>query len=102
MAGRLIEVELRVRDVDRSLRFYRDLLGLSLGQPEVHQDGGARHVHASWGSWAERAKDFLLFNSILPRLVRNRARTSVSPWKTRTRCMPHLNAPVSMSFTRPR
>jgi catechol 2,3-dioxygenase-like lactoylglutathione lyase family enzyme len=62
VAGRLIEVELRVRDVDRSLRFYRDLLRLPFGQPEVHQDGGARHVHAAWGSWAEGAKDFLLFN----------------------------------------
>ncbi len=62
MAGRLIEVELRVRDVDRSLRFYRDLLGLPFGQPEVHQDGGARHVHATWGAWAAGAKDFLLFN----------------------------------------
>jgi catechol 2,3-dioxygenase-like lactoylglutathione lyase family enzyme len=62
VAGRLIEVELRVRDVDRSLRFYRDLLRLLFGQPEVHQDGGARHVHAAWGSWAEGAKDFLLFN----------------------------------------
>jgi catechol 2,3-dioxygenase-like lactoylglutathione lyase family enzyme len=62
VAARLIEVELRVRDVDRSLRFYRDLIGLPLGEPEVHQDGGARHVHATWGSWADGAKDFLLFN----------------------------------------
>jgi catechol 2,3-dioxygenase-like lactoylglutathione lyase family enzyme len=62
VTARLIEVELRVHDIDRSLRFYRDLLGLPLGQPEVHQDGGARHVHAAWGSWAEGATDFLLFN----------------------------------------
>lgn len=76
VAGRLIEVELRVRDVDRSLRFYRDLLGLPLGQPEVHQDGGARHVHASWGSWAEGAKDFLLFN-IYPAETGEESRASV-------------------------
>lgn len=62
VASRLIEVELRVRDVDRSLRFYRDLLGLPVGDPEVHRDGGARHVHAAWGSWAEGSEDFLLFN----------------------------------------
>ena len=62
MASRLIEVELRVRDVDRSLGFYRDLLGLPLGDPEVHQDGEARHAHAAWGSWAEATEEFLLFN----------------------------------------
>jgi len=62
MTVRLIEVELRVGDVDRSLRFYRDLLGLPFGQPEVHRDGGARHVHATWGSWAEEASDFFLLN----------------------------------------
>jgi predicted enzyme related to lactoylglutathione lyase len=62
VAGRLIEVELKVRDIDRSLRFYRDLVGLPFGQPEVHQEGGSRHVHATWGKWAEGAKDFLLFN----------------------------------------
>lgn len=75
MTTRLIEVELRVRDVDRSLRFYRDLLGLALGQPEVH-DGTARHVHATWGSWAEGAKDFLLFN-IYPAGTDETSRASV-------------------------
>jgi catechol 2,3-dioxygenase-like lactoylglutathione lyase family enzyme len=72
----LIEVELRVRDVDRSLRFYRDLLGLPFGQPEVHQDGGAPHVHAAWGSWAEGAKDFLLFN-IYPAETSEESRANV-------------------------
>jgi len=61
VAAQLIEVELRVRDVDRSLRFYRDLVGLPLGQPEVHEDGGTRHVHAAWGSWSN-GKGYLLFN----------------------------------------
>ena len=75
MTTRLIEVELRVADVDRSLRFYRELLGLALGQPEVHEDS-ARHVHASWGSWAEGANDFLLFN-IYPAETGERSRASV-------------------------
>ncbi len=26
------------------------------------EDGGPGHVHAAWGSWAEGATDFLLFN----------------------------------------
>lgn len=75
MTARLIEVELRVRDLDRSLRFYRDVVGLPLGQPEVHQDGGARHVHAAWGSWAD-GKDYLLFN-IYPAEIGQESRASV-------------------------
>ncbi len=62
MVARLIEVELRVRDLDRSLRFYRDLLGLPVGDPEVHDGGRVRHAHATWGSWAHGAEGFLLFN----------------------------------------
>ena len=62
MGVRLIEVELRVRDLARSIRFYRDLVGLPLGDPEVHQSEGDRHAHATWGTWAGGAKDFLLFN----------------------------------------
>ncbi len=76
MAARLIEVELKVRDLDRSLRFYRDLLGLPLGQPEVHEDGGLRHAHASRGSWSDGAKDFLLFN-IYPAETGQESRTNV-------------------------
>jgi len=76
MAARLIEVELRVRDLDRSLRFYRDLLGLPLKQPEVHEEGGLRHAHASRGSWSDGAKDFLLFN-IYPAETGQESRSNV-------------------------
>ncbi|HVS07923.1 MAG TPA: VOC family protein [Candidatus Dormibacteraeota bacterium] len=76
MAARLIEVELRVRDLERSVRFYRDLLGLPLGQPEVHADGGLRHAHASRGSWSNGAEDFLLFN-IYPAETGEESRTNV-------------------------
>ncbi len=62
MGSRLIEVEFRVRDVDRSLRFYRDVVGLPFAGTEVHDGEGARHAHATWGSWAKGAGDFLLFN----------------------------------------
>jgi len=62
MTVRLMEVELRVRDLGRSIRFYRDLVGLPLGDPEVHDGEGAHHAHATWGKWAGEAKDFLLFN----------------------------------------
>src|SRR5258708_19253527 len=76
MAARLIEVELMGRDLDRSLRFYRDLLGLPLGQPELHEDGGLRHAHASRGSWSDGAEDFLLFN-IYPAETGQESRTNV-------------------------
>lgn len=60
MGSRLIEVELRVRDLDRSLRFYRELLGLPVGEPETHGEEDVRHAHATWGSWGQDG--FLLFN----------------------------------------
>src|SRR2546427_10110558 len=38
VSARLIEVELRVRDVARSARFYRELIGVSVGGGETHGD----------------------------------------------------------------
>ncbi len=76
MSVRLIEVELRVRDLDRSVRFYRDLLGLPLGDPELHQAAGARHVHAAWGTWSTGGRDFFLF-TISPAEADEESRASV-------------------------
>lgn len=53
MGGRLIEVELRVGDVERSIRFYRDLLGMPVGDPERHGEQDATHAHATWGAWGK-------------------------------------------------
>lgn len=64
-----------MRDVERSLRFYRDLLGVPLGDPETHEGDGVRHVHAAWGSW-DREGAFLLF-SLYPARPGEETRTNV-------------------------
>lgn len=58
---RPIEIELRVRDIDRSRAFYR-LIGVPVEEPEVHEGEHDRHAHASWGSWRQDADDFLLLS----------------------------------------
>lgn len=58
MGIRLIEVELRVSDLERSLHFYRDLVGLPL---EAEEHDGERHAHAVWGSW-KGDQPFLMLN----------------------------------------
>jgi predicted enzyme related to lactoylglutathione lyase len=52
-AIRLIVTELRVADLERSLRFYRELLGLPFADIERHEDDDVPHAHASWGSWRD-------------------------------------------------
>lgn len=59
--ARPIEIELRVRDVDRSRAFYR-LIGCPIDEPETHKGEEDRHAHASWGSWSAAADDFLLLS----------------------------------------
>lgn len=59
--ARLIEVELRVRDLERSLRFYRDLIGLPFGKIETHSDEDVQHAHVTWGEWNDRG-EFLMVN----------------------------------------
>jgi predicted enzyme related to lactoylglutathione lyase len=59
--SRLIEVELRVSDLERALRFYRDLVGVPFGAVETHEGDDVRHVHATWGNWDERG-EFLMLN----------------------------------------
>lgn len=63
MPGRVIEVELRVADVERSASFYRDL-GVPVGELEDHGGREEPHVHASWGKWSPDpdAGGFLLLN----------------------------------------
>ena len=61
MSSRLIEVELRVRDLERALSFYRDLVGLPFGDIETHEGDDTKHAHATWGDWDGR-REFLMVN----------------------------------------
>ena len=62
MSARLIEIELRVRDVARSARFYRDLVGVSVGDIETHDADTEPHVHATWGEWTPKEPSLLMLN----------------------------------------
>jgi predicted enzyme related to lactoylglutathione lyase len=61
VSSRLIEVELRVRDLERALQFYRDLVGLPFGDIETHEGDDTKHAHATWGDWDE-GREFLMVN----------------------------------------
>ena len=58
---KLIELTLRVRDVQRSRDFYEGL-GVPCGPLDTDEPGGDRHVHAMWGTWSADADDFLMLN----------------------------------------
>ena len=62
MPARLIEIELRVVDVERSRRFYRDLIGVPVGELETHGADTETHVHATWGEWSGAEPSLLMFN----------------------------------------
>jgi predicted enzyme related to lactoylglutathione lyase len=62
VAARLIEIELRVRDVARSARFYGDLVGVTVGDIETHDADSEPHVHASWGEWTPNDPSLLMLN----------------------------------------
>jgi predicted enzyme related to lactoylglutathione lyase len=62
MEARLIEIELRVHDVSRSARFYRDLIGVTVGDIETHDADSEPHVHASWGEWTPNDPSLLMLN----------------------------------------
>ena len=62
MAARLIEIELRVRDVARSARFYGDLVGVAIGDIETHKADSTPHVHATWGEWTPKDPSLLMLN----------------------------------------
>ena len=62
MPARLIEIELRVRDVALSARFYRDLVGVSVGDVETHDGESEPHVHATWGEWTPHEPSLLMLN----------------------------------------
>src|SRR6266566_1876090 len=47
VSARLIEVELRVRDVARSARFYRELIGVTVGDVETHGDRKSTRLNSS-------------------------------------------------------
>jgi predicted enzyme related to lactoylglutathione lyase len=62
MSARLIEIELRVRDVARSASFYRDLVGVTVGDIETHDADSEPHVHATWGDWTPKEPSLLMLN----------------------------------------
>jgi predicted enzyme related to lactoylglutathione lyase len=62
MSARLIEVELRVADVDRSRRFYRDLIGVEVADLERHGADAEAHAHATWGTWSRSEPSLLMLN----------------------------------------
>ena len=62
MPARLIEIELRVRDVARSARFYRDLIGVTVGDIETHDADTEPHAHATWGEWTPKEPSLLMLN----------------------------------------
>lgn len=74
--GRLIEVELRVRDVDRSAAFYR-MVGAPVGEPEVHGGEDVRHVHAGWGTWSREGSESYLLLNIYPADLGAEGRVSI-------------------------
>jgi len=61
MPARLIEVALRVADIDASARFYRDVVGVALERQEPHAPDPQPHYSASWGRWERAEGDFALF-----------------------------------------
>jgi predicted enzyme related to lactoylglutathione lyase len=61
VSSRLIEVELRVSDLEHALHFYRDLVGLPFGDIETHEGDDTKHAHATWGDWDGR-QEFLMFS----------------------------------------
>lgn len=62
MSARLIEIELRVADVERSRRFYRDLVGVPVGDLETHGADSEPHAHATWGEWSTSGPSLLMLN----------------------------------------
>jgi predicted enzyme related to lactoylglutathione lyase len=62
MPARLMEIELRVADVERSRHFYRDLIGVPVGDVETHGTGTQPHVHATWGDWSGADPSLLMLN----------------------------------------
>jgi predicted enzyme related to lactoylglutathione lyase len=62
MPARLMEIELRVADVERSRHFYRDLIGVPVGDVEKHGTDTQPHVHATWGDWSGADPSLLMLN----------------------------------------
>lgn len=56
MPSRLMEVLLRVDDVQRSVEFYRDTLGIPL---EPGDEAGS-HFEVFWGGWAADSSELLM------------------------------------------
>ncbi len=56
-----MELDVRVRDLDRAVRIYRDALNLPLAG-HSHHEGDPFHYHASWGDWTGAPESFFLFS----------------------------------------
>lgn len=59
--ARLIEVEVRARDIDAAARFYREVIGVPLERNEPHPPRWEPHYGAEWGTWRDSGGDFALF-----------------------------------------
>src|SRR5438552_13866277 len=65
MPPRIMELELRVRDVARSVRFYREL-GLPVDDAGTDAGDETVHAHATWGAWDATEADGFFLLSIYP------------------------------------
>lgn len=58
---RLMEVVLRVTDIHASAAFYRDVLGIPLGESHAHPPEDVEHYETGWGSWPNDDGNFMFF-----------------------------------------
>ena len=61
-----MELELSVRDVEQSVRFYREGLGLPVDDPGTDPGDERVHAHATWGAWDVDGADGFFLLSLYP------------------------------------
>lgn len=60
MDHRVTSLEIYVADLGRSARFYRDIVGLDLGEAHRHEGNERLHHDAAWGDLA--TQDYMLLH----------------------------------------
>jgi hypothetical protein len=98
--SRLIEVELRVRDMDAALRFYRDAFSVPFGDLHVHERDDTPHSMLS-GARGARAIS-CSSHCIQPGPGKRRDRVSASPCMGSTACTSVSRRRRPWSDARPR